>query len=114
MKKTIGWVFIILGVFGPLFVITMSFVDPLDDIAISAGLIIKGVIAFFIAVPWGASLVISARKEEEERILKEIKRLSEDKTPEWIEETDGDIPLSEWLKQKGYLDKYKHMVDLDS
>ena len=114
MKKIIGWIFCVAGILVPVVAIIMTIVDPNDNIAISLGLIGKSLIATVIAVPWGAYLIKQARKEDMARIVQEIRRLATEKEAEWLQETNGSISMPDWLKQKGYLDKYKAVIDLGS
>ncbi len=113
MKKVIGWIFFVGGILVPIMAIILAIVDPNDNIVLTFGLIGKSLIATVIAVPWGAHLIKQAREEDMARIAREIRQLAAEKEAEWLQETNGSIPMPDWLKQKGYLDKYKSVIDLD-
>lgn len=113
MKRTIGWVLIAIGILLPVVATIGSFIAPSAIPGLNVGLILKSLIAGAVGVISGAVLVNQARATEREHTINEIRQLGESKRAEWMAETGGSIPLPLWLKQKGYLDKYKSVVDLD-
>lgn len=123
MKKLFGWLLMLVG--GGLIIFSIVYFffgtetiihtgDPIEETGVTLGFLIKSGVAGIIGLISGATLVNRARAGERTRIIQEIRQLGEEKEAEWLKETDGNIPLPEWLKQKGYLDKYKSVVDLDS
>ena len=121
-KKVTGWVFVISGASLIIFSIGYFFLgsepivntgDPVADVGFTVGRLIYFCIGGFMSLVWGARMVGKARVEEAMKAVEEIRQLAEERESEWLEETQGNIPLPQWLDQKGYLDKYKSRFKLD-